>query len=214
MIRVSHVVLPPGLNAMARRGSGAELIVVVSTALPPDRQRAAVRVALRAARRADGRARLLPLPVIALLAASRTWLRGILRACRAHWAMTAGAGVTAVAAAAALVTFAVVPHGHHSAGAARGPGHSRVQGSAPRAGAPLPQPSRRSGAAGSRVTPGAPTPASSARPRTPGSSPGPTPSASSAPSQSPSPSSSPAPSPSPTPSSSKCLYILGIWVCL
>jgi hypothetical protein len=214
MIRVSHVLLPPGLNVLARRGSGSELIVLVSAALPADRQRAAVRVALRAARRTDGRTRLLPLPGIAILAASWLWLRRILRACRAHWAVTAGAGVTAIAAAAAVVTFAVVPHAHQPAGAARGAGHSRVRGPAPRAGAPLPQPSRRSGAAGSQVTPGGPTPTSSAQPRIPGSSPSPAPSASPATSPSASPSSSPAPSPSPTPSSSKCLYILGIWVCL
>jgi hypothetical protein len=217
MIRVSHIALPPGLNVLARREADGELVVLVSTALSPDRQRAAVRTALRAVRRADGRAALLPLPVVAFLAASWAWLRAMLRACRAHWGWTSA---VAAATAAAVVLFAVVlPHGHQPASAGRGPGHSRVQGSAPRTGAKPPAPSRRAGstASPSPASHATPTPSGSVRARTPSSSPSPQPSPSSTPAPSPS-SSTPAPGPSPSPSASSspgdCVHILGIWVCL
>src|SRR5882757_5562146 len=83
VIRVRHVSLPAGLNALARRGPADELTVYVSDALPPDRQRTAVRIALRASRRAGWRA-LLPAPSIALLLASgMTWLRRAASALRA-----------------------------------------------------------------------------------------------------------------------------------
>jgi hypothetical protein len=224
MIRISHVHLPPGLNALARRDPDGELIVLVSAALSPDRQRAAVRTALRAARRAERRAVVLPLPVAGLLAASWLWLRGLLGTLRAHWALTAAVATTAVAAVA--VYAVVVPHGHQPASAAGGPAHSRVHGVGPQRSASNGAPSHHAGAAESPSrgpTPGSgtptPQPTRTAQQRTPGSSPSPRPSASSTPEPSPSATSSkPAPSPSPTPtpkqSSGKCVIILGIWVCL
>lgn len=66
MIRVSHISLPPGLSAIARRDADDELSVYVSDALDPARQRAAVRAALRASRRQPWRM-LLPVPSALLL---------------------------------------------------------------------------------------------------------------------------------------------------
>jgi len=82
VIRVSHLALPSGLNALARRDPDGELSVYVSDALDPAHQRAAVRAAVRAARRTDWRAAL-PAPSAALLALSLSRLRkgaGVLRA--------------------------------------------------------------------------------------------------------------------------------------
>ncbi len=73
MIRLSHVRLPPGLSVLASRGPGDDLTVYVSDQLAPERQRAAVREALRAFRRAGWRSgALLPLPLLALAALRRS----------------------------------------------------------------------------------------------------------------------------------------------
>ena len=120
MIRVSHVSLPAGLNALARRGPADELTVYVSDALPPDRQRAAVRIALRASRRAGWRA-LLPAPSVALLLASgMTWLRRAASALRAH-SVAWGTASAVLAAASTAVYFAAAPHQHGSVGLALPP---------------------------------------------------------------------------------------------
>ena len=120
MIRVSHVSLQAGLNALARRGPADELTVYVSDALPPDRQRAAVRIALRASRRAGWRA-LLPAPSVALLLASgMTWLRRAASALRAH-SVAWGTASAVLAAASTAVYFAAAPHQHGSVGLAPPP---------------------------------------------------------------------------------------------
>jgi hypothetical protein len=212
VIRVSHVALPAGLNALARREPDGGLSVYVSDALDPDRQRAAVRAAVRAARRTGWRAAL-PVPSAALLALSLSGLRKGAGALRAH-PVAWGTASAALAAASAAVYVAAVPHGHVPASAARPPaaavsrppvtvqptghpsGSHRARppaASTPVAAAPV--------AAGSPVTVTAqPTPA-------PGT---PSPSA---------PASSPPPTPAPSPSSSaggggQCVTLLGVQVCL
>jgi DNA-directed RNA polymerase specialized sigma24 family protein len=80
VIRVSHVILPAGLSALARRGADGELSVYVSDTLDPDRQRAAVRAARR-----EGWRTFLPVPsAVLLLAPGVSWLRRAARALRAH----------------------------------------------------------------------------------------------------------------------------------
>jgi hypothetical protein len=220
MIRVSHVTLPPGLSAFALRGPDGELSVYVSDALAPDRQRAAVRIALRASRR-EGWRTVLPIPSVALvMALGLNWLRSAAKVLRLHWVAWGSASV--VAAAAVAVYFVAGPHGHGPISSARPPmpatsyrpGPSRPASSPP---ATLPAAHPRSpGRARSQPVASTPTAAPQAAPAplttvaagpTPASSP-----ASSAPATSAPP--APAPSPSPTPGKGHCVMILGIRVCL
>jgi hypothetical protein len=224
VIRINHVTLPPGLSAFARRSPDGDLEVFVSEALPPDRQRAAVRVALRASRRSGWRGALLPVPVAVMLAGRRGWLGRIGRALRLHPVASAAAATLAVAGAA--VAVAVLPHqpAHVSAGqlpapaaVAPAPGHSGT--SAHSTGSPRAHPHGRtaelrpaqgeSPAPGHATAPGtghgiAPTPGESPRPSpSQGSSPGTT-----------QPSPSPAPSPTPTHNGDSCVPLLFVTVCL
>jgi hypothetical protein len=212
VIRITHVSLPPGLSALAQRGPDGELSVYVSDTLPPERQRAAVRVALRASRRSGWRDAMLPVPSLGLLIAAG--LRGAGRVLRLHWAAF-GTAATVAAATAAAVYIAAAPHGHQPATAARPPAPATSQPAVPAHGtAPRPGRSRPATGppkAGPRTAPRAlatvaarPTPASKA----------PSPPASSAPAP-PSTSPSPRPRPSPTPHQSRhCVKILGIRVCV
>ncbi|HEY6277357.1 MAG TPA: hypothetical protein VIX86_13610 [Streptosporangiaceae bacterium] len=213
MIRVSHVALPPGLNALAQRGPDDELIVYVSDALPSDRQRAAVRIALRASRRRDWRA-MLPVPSAALLALGLGRLRRAAGLIRAHW-ISWGTATAVVAAGSAAVYIAAVPHGPHPA-AARPPAPVTSLSPVPSPAAsppgahPHPSPSGHPGRAGSTAGPApAVSPTSVA---TLVAQPTPT---SHGPSSTPSPTAPAPPSPTPSPQGTgHCIILLGVRVCL
>ena len=220
MIRVTHISLPPGLSALARRGPGDEISVYVSDALPPERQRAAVRAALRAARRPGWRAAVLPVPSLGLLiAACLRWLGGAGRVLRAHWAAF-GTAAGVAAATSAVVFLAMTPHGHHPLSAAPAPAPATSQPTAPahkglphpaRSRPPVARPTARPQAAPKALATVAPLPTSKAPSPPPTSAPAP------APSPTPSASSSPPPRPTPSPTPRKsrhCLKVLGIWVCV
>ena len=85
VIRVYHVTLPTGLDVVAHRVAPGELYIVVSDQLAPGEQRAAVRTAIRAARRQAWDFGYLPLPLAAGLVAHTavgTRVRGGARAQR------------------------------------------------------------------------------------------------------------------------------------
>jgi hypothetical protein len=218
VIRVRHQPLPSGLSAVVRRRPGDETDIVVSTLLTPARQRAAVRVGLRAAQ-PTGRRSVLPVPLLGVLALAWASVRGIAKGLRLHPAALVAAAGTVTAVTAAAVVIAVVPHQHGPTGG----GHPAAGALSPQAPAPAPGQSARSSqpAAGPHSSAG-PTPsvvpvadhsvAPSARPTpAPGES---QPSPGSAP---PSPTTPPA-QPSPTPSAGGgggvCLDLLGLRVCL
>jgi hypothetical protein len=218
MIRVSHVTLPPGLSAFALRGPDDELSVYVSDVLAPDRQRAAVRIALRASRR-EGWRTVLPVPSAALLIAlGMNRLRSAARMLRVHSVAWGTASVVAAAAAVA-VYFVAGPHGHGPLSSARPPvpATSYRPGPSQPASSPPPTAHPRSTRHGrSQPVAGAPTAAPQAAPAplstvavlpTPASSPPPSAPATSAPP-------APAPSPSPSPGKDHCITLLGIRVCL
>lgn len=216
VISVRHTTLPEGLSVLAVRNPGGNVTLFVSDAITPDRQRAAVRAALSASRRADWRAVLIPLPVAVMLTHVRTSLSAVIKACQAHAAVTAAA-VLAVAAAAAIV--AVVPHrvaphvsaANTPAGSAQpaGPGgsashrgstgHSRHGNHVPLGGGPSTAPS-------------------TGRSSAPGRAPSPAPSPTATPTARPTPTTSAAPTSSPTPKPSggggTCIWLLGIKVCV
>jgi hypothetical protein len=220
VIRVRHEPLPSGLSAVVRRRSRSDTDIVVSSLLSPARQRAAVRVGLRAARPADQRS-ILPIPLLGVLALAWAGTRAIARGLRLHPAALVTAAGTVSALIAVAVVIAVVPHQHAPAGG----GHSAV-GVLP---APTPAPGQTAGrpARGSQPAAGphssaGPTPsvvpvadhsvaASSLPAPAPGQSqPGPG-------SAHPSPTTPPA-QPSPSPSTGGgggvCLDLLGLRVCL
>jgi hypothetical protein len=224
VIRINHVTLPAGLSAFARRSPDGDLEVFVSEALPPDRQRAAVRVALRASRRSGWRGALLPVPVAVMLAGRRGWLSRIGRALRLHPVASSAAATLAVTGAA--VAVAVLPHlpGHVSAGqlpapaavapvpghsgastrptgGPRGRSHGRTAKPHPAQGE-SPAPGQASAAGSGHSV--APTPVESRQPSpAQGSSPVTT-----------QPSPSPAPSPTSTQGGESCVPLLFITVCL
>jgi hypothetical protein len=216
VISVRHTTLPEGLSVLALRDAGGNVTLFVSDAITPDRQRAAVRAALGASRRAGWRAVLIPLPVAAMLTQVRTRFSAVIKACQAHAAVTAAA-VLAVAAAAAIV--AVVPHraaphvsaANTPAGSAQpaGPG-----GSASHRG------STGHSRQGSHVPLGGElsTAPSTGRSSAPGPAPSPAPSPTATPTARPTPTTSAAPTPSPTPKPSSgggtCIWLLGIKVCV
>lgn len=225
MIRLRHETLPAGLSAVLRRTPDGGLDIVVSSALSASRQRAAVRMALRAAGPADRRAALLPAPALVMLALARAWLRPLVRG---HGLQLAGTAVALTAAAAAAVVVVAGPHRQVPAVAGRPPA-GRVQerrpagrnwAATPRPGAA--QPSRRpephpSGQPLPPVVPVAARPASSASTQHPSAVP-PSAAAASSPAATPGP---PVPQPSPSPSAGSpgsgggaCLDLLGIWICL
>jgi hypothetical protein len=240
VIRINHVTLPEGLSCFARRNPDGEFDVFVSRTLSADRQRAAVRLALTASRRAGWRA-LLPVPAAGLLAGFRGWLGrlgGIGRVLRLH--PVASAASTAVVVAGAVVAATVLPHPHGriSSGELRPPatgapapapgsGHSST--GAPSTGSPR---SRQHGQASeTQPTPGttekaSPAPGHSTGPApthgsapAPSESPQPTESESSSPvTTQPSPTPAPSSQPSPTPTSKgggkDCIKLLGVTVCL
>ncbi|MGB6455464.1 MAG: hypothetical protein WBH47_13365, partial [Streptosporangiaceae bacterium] len=116
MIRVRHETLPAGLSAVVQRRAGGDTDIVVSTMLTAARQRAAVRVGLRAARPA-GQRTALPVPLLGVLALAWASGRAVVKGIHIHAAaLLAAAGVVT----AAVVVIAVIPHQH---GATRG-GHS------------------------------------------------------------------------------------------
>jgi hypothetical protein len=215
VIRVTHVSLPTGLSALARRGPGGDLLVYVSQALTPDRQREAVRAALRAARGAGWRG-LLPAPSLALLAFGAALLRRAAGALRAH-AVAWGTAATVLAASAATVYLTLAPHHHgQPPGADRpgGPGSGLVTG----AGHP---PGAGRAASHARHTSRSPQPGAGGRsgpaPRPVVSvtvSPRPSTAPSPAPSTSPSPQPSSSASPSPRPKRHCIINLLGIRICL
>jgi hypothetical protein len=224
VIRVRHVTLPAGLNAVVRKDSDGGLQVFVSDALSADRQRAAVRLALRSIRRPAWRTGLLPVPVGPLAA----FWRSITRALRTHAIASSAVMFLAVAGAAALIV--ALPQHHGPAEAGQRPGRGQVHAPAPgrthaaakpghgRSSRPAPGPKRVAGGyAGARpgptTAPGAPksappvSPPPSAKPSKPAAAP---PSGTASPTPTAASSSSPAP-----PSGGvTCLVILGVWVCL
>jgi len=227
MIRLRHLPLPDGLIVVVRKDTDGKLQVFVSDTLAADRQRSAVRLALRSIRGTGWRAGLLPLPVGLLLGAFRRSIMPLTRALRSHAIASSAAALVLAAGAAALIVG--LPQHHRPAVAGQRPGRSQVH--APAAGQthisrgrgpghnPAPPPRTIVVARPSATTPGGPvtaTPApQSAAPS--GSQPAPRPSKSAVPlpSGTPSPTRSAAPSPSPSPSGpAACLVILGIWVCL
>jgi hypothetical protein len=234
VIRVYHVTLPTGLDVVARRVAPGELYVVVSDQLPAGEQRAAVRTAIRAARRQAWDFGYLPLPVAAGLVA-HTAAGHVSAAVRAHSviATITGAATAAAGAIAAAVLVTSTPAVHQQPGAIGGPPPPAYSQSA------TPGPHRASGSQPGRTAPGASgqPPGSTQRVvtvSTPGTSPQPSPQPSpSASTSQPGPapttsspvtSTSPAPQPTTTspssspPSSSggpkKCLSVLGLTVCL
>jgi hypothetical protein len=230
MIRLRHLPLPSGLIVVVRKDTDGGLQVFVSDALAADRQRSAVRLALRSIRRTGWRAGLVPLPVGILLAAFRRSILPVTRAVRSHAIASSAAALVLAAGAAALIVG--LPHHHEPAMAGQQPGRSQVH--APATGRthvardrgtghnPVPTPGAialahpsASAPAGPVTTPGAPqsaAPSASqpapAKPSKPAVPP---------PSGTPSPTQTAAPSPSPSPAPSghaACLVVLGIWVCL
>ena len=230
MIRVRHITLPSGLIAVVRKDSDGGLQVFVSDTLPADRQRAAVRLALRSIYRPGRRAGLLPVPVGLLLGICWRSIMPITRAVRSHVIASSAAAFLAAAGAAALIVGLPQHHGPTMAG--QGPGRGQVH--APAVGrthvageprkpglgrSPLPKPGATDVAGRSAATPSAPVTAPAAQsaapsasqpaPAQPSTSPAPPPTAT------PSPTQTPAPSPSPSSSGDgNCLVILGVWVCL
>jgi hypothetical protein len=233
VIRINHVTLPEGLSCFARRNPDGDFDVFVSRTLSADRQRAAVRLALTASRRAGWRA-LLPVPAAGLLAGFRGWLGRIGKVLRLH--PLASAASAAVVVAGVVVVAAVLPHPHGrvSAGELRppatgapapAPGSGRSSTGAPSTGSPR---SRSRGQASQpQPTPGtseqkSPAPGHSTEPApTHGSAPAPSESPQPTESQSSSPVTTqptPSPQPSPTPTSKgsgkDCIRLLGLTVCL
>jgi hypothetical protein len=216
VISVRHTTLPEGLSALALRDHGGNLTLFVSDAITPDRQRAAVRAALGASRRAGWRAVLIPLPIAAMLIHVRTGFSAFIKACQAHAAVTAA---TVLAVVAAAVVVAVVPHraappvsaantpaassqpaGPGSSASHQGSaGHSRHGNQAPRSSEPR-------------------TAASTGGPSASGRAPSPAPSPTVTPTARPTPTTSAAPTPSPSPKPSSrggpCIWLLGIKVCV
>jgi hypothetical protein len=234
VIRLEHRSLPAGLSAVARRGDRGELAIFVSESIDPGQQRAAVRAAMRAARRHDWRLGLLPLPALVFLSKTRPALAKLGHLLRAHAVATVGAATATAGVVAAGVLVFAAPTSHVPTGAQPGrPGYqlspgtnqSTAPGRAhghPRPGGPAPS---HVGATGPGVV-AAVSPSTGVRPTaSPQPSPQPSPSTSSPPaSPGPSPSTSPPqPTPTPTPSPSStggsggggtCLRILGIVVCV
>jgi hypothetical protein len=218
MIRISHITLPAGLHAIAQRGPDSELTVYVSDALPADRQRAAVRIALRASRRRDWRA-LLPVPAAAFLALGLGGLRraaGVLRAHAVAWGTVSAA---VAAAASAAVYIAVVPHGHRPVSTSQSPAASpppATPRSSPRAHrqpVAMPPPATPRSSPRAHRQPAAAPPAGSPN-AVATLAVQPTPAAN-GPSGAASPSTPATASPSPSPTgSSHCIVLLGIRVCL
>jgi hypothetical protein len=221
VIRVRHEPLPSGLSAVVRRRPGGETDIVVSTLLTPGRQRAAVRVGLRAARPADQRS-VLPVPLLGALALAWASARAIARGLRLHPAalVTAAGAVTTVTAAA--VVIAVVPHHHGSAGS----GHPAAGALSPPTAAPAPRRSAGQAAPSTQPAAGAKSTESPAPSVVPvadhtgaaPSRPTPTPGVSQPSPGSAAPSPTTAPQPSPSPSAGGgggvCLDLLGLRVCL
>lgn len=220
MIRISHVTLPPGLSALAQRAPDGGLTVFVSDTLPADRQRAAVRTALRAARRPDWRAAL-PAPAVALLLAfAAGWFRRAAGAVRAHLVTFTTASAVVVAAGGVAAYLVTAPHAPGPVSLPRPPSPAISQQPVPSAPASS-APASSSPAARPRPRPSRQPPAASAPGVAPMASgpaqPIPSAAPSSAPPPSPSPSPSPVPPPSPTPSPpghGHCLWILSLRVCL
>jgi hypothetical protein len=233
MIRIEHVTLPAGLDAVAHRTAPGELYIVVSDLLEPGQQRAAVRAAIRAARRHAWEFGFLPLPLpLAAGLALPAAVRHVSAALRAHGVLAGITGTVAAAAAAVtavmVVTSTPAVHPQHSAIARPAPAYSQPGGP----GSPAPA---RSGPGSS--APGQP-PGTKQRAitiATPRSVPHPTPqpssttSSTSPPAHQPpptttSPVTSPQPAPTPTSTSSSpppssgggqtCLVLLGVVVCL
>ena len=131
MIRIEHRELPPGLSAVARRKAGGDLAITVSDALAPDRQRAAVRCAMRAARRHDWRLGVLPLPAVLVLSALRGRLRRIGHVVRAHAVASAAAGTAVAGVALAGAAFLVSPshpNGNVAGAGPAAPGYQQSHG--------------------------------------------------------------------------------------
>ncbi len=225
MIAVKHVALPPGLSVLALRDPGGDLTLFVSDALGPDRQRAAIRVALRASRRANWETALIPGLAAAAAAYGRTWFGGLLRALRAHSVVTTAA--TAATVAAAAFSIALVPH-HGSQlapgssgqpGQAQRSAHGGSSGAGPHGSgaqhgpSPKPTTSLVSGSSAPSSTPTQHTQAPSPSPtqRAPSSTPTPWPT------PTPTPTTSSAPTPAPSQGSSgggTCVTLLRVTLCL
>ena len=228
MIRVRHRTLPAGLIAIVRKDSDGGLQVFVSDAFAADRQRAAVRLALRSIYRPDWRAGLLPVPVGLLLGTFRRSIMPITRAVRSHAIAASATALLLAAGAAALVVGLPQHHGPTMAGRAPHGGqvHAPEAGRNHTAGKPGPGrslgPTPRATAVAGRAIgtpPGpitvTPAPQSAAPSESQPASARPSESAAPGPSGTPSP--TPTASPSPSPPSSghgDCLVVLGIWVCL
>jgi hypothetical protein len=233
MIRVDHLPLPEGLDAVARMTAPGELSVVVSDLLAPSEQRVAVRAAVRSARLRSWEFGVAPVPLAAGLAVPGV-VRHLLASLRAHAVATAITGsLTAAAATAAAVLIVAAPpaHPHHSAS---GPPAAYPQAPAARSSVPAgPRAGARPGNSSAGQPPGSKqrvvtvaTPGKSPRP-----TPQPSPTASNgsppappSPTTSPVTSSPPAPQPTPTGTSSSpppssgggktCIILLGVTVCL
>jgi hypothetical protein len=236
MTRIERTPLPDGLQATAYRDKKDGLVVYVSSTLDAKSQRAAVMVAIRAARRTEWWTGLLPPAGVAVLVALRAWLwRGVtvLKAQPVAWAAGTTATVTVAAAAGAFYTTGP-PH-HRPPQSAPAPAHStgpspyqsrgqhQASGHQPgRSGKPgQTQPGQGRPGSASKPGPGReslhgqsaplPTPAPS------GSNPGgggPAPPASPPPLPTLTPTPTPSPSPSPTQKPGTCVYLLGVKVCL
>lgn len=112
MIRLDEDRLASGLNAMATQDDDVVTIVVSSELAPVDR-RAAVRVALRAARRAGWISPRVPLFLLPLA-------RGFRQSRRSHRGIALLVAIATFAACAGLVTYHLVTSGPAGASAAAG----------------------------------------------------------------------------------------------
>lgn len=223
MIRIRHLMLPPGLSALVRRTPAGDLEILVSDALDPLGQRAAVRVALRSSRQAGWRAGVLPIPLLLLLGASRSGLRAASRVLRVHAVASAAAASVAVASAVTLIV--ALPHHHAPLSASEPPSAGRVQApgrttnnSPPNSGSPHPAPTaaalrlpRQTASPAAIPSALTPTPGQNSATAAPSSTPAPAPSSSTP--SSPAATASPAPSQPPS-GGQTCLVLLGLWVCL
>jgi hypothetical protein len=207
--------LPPGLSALAWRDLDGELNLYVSAALPPARQWAAARKAMRASC-GRGWRRLLPVPSAALPGAPGRGQSRQASAPRTH--LASWVTLSAVLAAGAAAAFLTVTPQHYHRPAPRAAAASRTRSAVPvaqhgashhagsRAAATPPKASPRAVTGG--VPPGhAPPPSASPSPgggRTPSARPTPG-------SQ---PTSTPSASPSPSPTAGQCVVVLGVRICL
>jgi hypothetical protein len=160
MIRIERAIMPAGLRAVAQRDADGVLVIYVSEALDPERQRAAVLEAVRASRRAGWRG---GVPAgVAAFGSVRLLLRRVAARFRTQpvaamgWAGATAAVIAAAVAGALVLSTAASPHRPVKALGSR-PGISVSASARPGGRAAGPGPGR-SGSSGRRTGSGGASP--------------------------------------------------------